>query len=171
MLDVRSGLQRWSAIGLTCLLVVIAFGMEGARPAVAQSSDDWNQVVAAAKKEGKVVVYSSYLSPTTNNPIAAAFEKKYGIHVDYLTARGTEIRERIRAEQASGRFLADVQHQALTLTIASENDDHTLQPLGPLPNAANMKEDARQLGDDYQLPIFIINFSMLINTNLVKPAD
>jgi iron(III) transport system substrate-binding protein len=164
--------QRRSAIGLVPLLAVIVFfGIAGIRPISAQSSDDWNDVIAAAKKEGNVVVYSSYLSPTTNNPIATAFEKKYGIHVDYLTARGTEIRERIRAEQASGRFLADVQHQALTLTIASENDDHTLQPLGLLPNAANMKEDVRELGDDYQLPIFILNFSMLINTNLVKAAD
>lgn len=172
MLHASSPRQRHSAIGTACLLAIIAFfGMAGVRPATAQSTDDWNRVIAAAKKEGNVVVYSSYLSPTTNNPIAAAFEKKYGIHVDYLTARGSEIRERIRAEQTSGRYLADVLHQATTVTVASENDDHTLQPLGPLPNAVNMKEEPKKLGDDYQLPIFIINFSMLINTSLVKPAD
>lgn len=140
-------------------------------PAVAQSAKEWDDVIAAAKKEGEVVVYTAYLSPQTNDPIAKAFEKKYGIRVSYLAARGSEIRERIRSEQAANRFLGDVLHHATSSVSTWAETENNLQPLLGVPNAARLKEPFKTTADKFQVPIFTINYGFLINTKLVKPAD
>ncbi len=88
--------------GLLAALGCVA-ALVGAKPRErAQTPQDWDKVVAAAKQEGKVSVYSGYLS-STNEAIAKAFEAKYGIKVEILQARGNELRERLRIEQATGR--------------------------------------------------------------------
>lgn len=140
-------------------------------PAGAQSKDAWDAVVAAARTEGKVVVYSGYISPDTHDAIAKAFDKKYGIKIDYLTARGTELRERIRTEQASGRFLGDVLHNAQTLLELSHASDTPLQPHGGIPGAAHVKAQFKPRVTDHWVPIFTINYGFLINSNLVKPGE
>src|SRR5579859_4870325 len=87
----------------------------GCDAALAQSAASWDDVVAAAKREGTVVEYTAYVGAPSNRAIAAAFDKKYGIHVDFVEGRGNEIRERFRIEQSSGRFLGDVLHDALII--------------------------------------------------------
>jgi ABC-type Fe3+ transport system substrate-binding protein len=61
----------------------------------------WNDTVAAAKKEGKVVVMGP---PDTKvrEAIPAAFKAKYGITVEYLGGRSSETAVRMRAERAAG---------------------------------------------------------------------
>lgn len=155
-----------AGLALAGLLATMSFA------AAAPPEQNWDQLVAAAKKEGRVVVYSGYITPT-HKEIAAAFEKKYGIHVDYLIGRGTEINERVRVEQAAGRFLADVSHNAMSSTLTeSEAKDHTLEPMGvTLPNQTRLKPDFASRVDRYVVPIFTINYGFLVNTSLVKPAD
>jgi iron(III) transport system substrate-binding protein len=73
------------------------------RPAVAAETVD----VAAAKKEGKVVLY-------TSAPIAAAqkatnaFQQKYGIRVELFRSGGSQILRRFMMEHETGRGGADV---------------------------------------------------------------
>ena len=128
-------------------------------------------LVEAARREGKVVVYSAYLSPTTHGRIGAAFEKAYGIKVDYLTARGAELRERTRIEQSAGRFLGDVLHTASSNIFMSIEIDKTLDPHGGLPGSSRLKPDFASRADGMQAPIFTINYGFLVNTSLVKPGD
>src|SRR5579871_5733869 len=45
--------------------------------------------IAAAKKEGEVVWYSTQIINQLVRPVAAAFEKKYGIKVRYTRANAT----------------------------------------------------------------------------------
>ena len=137
----------------------------------AQTAKEWEDVIAAAKREGQIVVYTAYISKNTHDPIAKAFEKKYGIQVSYLAARGSEIRERVRSEQAAGRFLGDVLHHALSTTVTWAMDEKVLQPHGGLPNATKLKEPFKKWADAYQTPIFTINYGFLVNTRLVKPED
>ncbi len=51
--------------------------------AQAQSSD-WDKVVAAGKKEGKVVLYNSANGASYFTNVVRSFEQKYGITVDSL---------------------------------------------------------------------------------------
>jgi iron(III) transport system substrate-binding protein len=137
----------------------------------AQSAREWDDVIAAAKREGEVTVYTAYLSPQTNEPIARLFEKTYGIRVNYLAARGSEIRERIRAEQTAGRYLGDLLHHATASATTWARDDNYLQPRGDIPGTARLKEPFKTRADAYQAPIFTINYGFLVNTRLVKAGD
>jgi iron(III) transport system substrate-binding protein len=128
-------------------------------------------LVEAAKREGRVVVYSAYISPISHGRIATAFEKAYGIKIEYLTARGGELRERARIEQTAGRFLGDVQHTASSVAAMTISVDKIIDPHGGLPNAKRLKPDFASRADDMQTPIFTINYGMLVNTSMVKPAD
>lgn len=140
-------------------------------PSQAPSDAEWAKVIAAAKKEGSVVVYSGYVSPNTHKAIGDAFEKAYGIKVEYFMARGGELRERLRIEQSTGRFLADVSHNALSQTWGANRVENSLVPHGGLPGAKRLKPEFAARADDTVIPIFTINYGFLINANMVKPED
>src|SRR5882757_6237550 len=148
---------------LTGLLLFLAAG-----PAAAQTPD-WTKVVEAAKREGRVVVFSAYVGAPTNKAIAQAFEKKYGIQVDTLEFRGIESRERIRVEQAAGRYSVDVIHNALAQETAMRDVDKSLRPHGGVPNQKRIKAPFQAA--EHFLPIFTINYAILVNANMVKPGE
>ena len=59
--------------------------------------------------EGKVVVYSMALGAPYYVAVLKSFEAKYGIKVESLDLRASELAERVRTEQAAGRFLGDAE--------------------------------------------------------------
>ena len=69
-----------------------------------------------AKKEGKLVIYTASIGSPFHKTVFKAFEKKYGIKVELLEARASEVRERVRVEQSAGRFLGDLHHNGSTTT-------------------------------------------------------
>jgi iron(III) transport system substrate-binding protein len=155
--------KAWSAVSLVAGLAALA-GAAGGASAQSGSQTDWDKVVAEAKKEGKVVVYNG-----TNFKIVRklgdAFQKQHGIPVEVLDGRASEIRERIRTEQAAGRFIGDVSYTGAT-SGALQAADGALQPHGGLPLGKTLAEP---LADDGMfLPASAGNFALLINTNLVK---
>jgi len=153
----------------------LVYGMVGAAvfggllglSAKADDAADWEKVVAAGKKEGKVVVYSAS-TPTVISLRDKAFEKKYGIVVERLDGRSSEIRERIRAEQSSGRALGD-----LTITSASTGGEQkamgAFEEHGFLPNVSKIRLPSKD--DGTLTPTSISRFGILINTSMVKPED
>ena len=78
-------------------------------PVLAEAAwqEEWDQVVKAAKQEGKVAV----LGPRqvqARDALTGPFEKKYGIRVDYLGGSGRELAPRVAMERRAGRYLWDV---------------------------------------------------------------
>lgn len=136
--------------------------------AQAQDSAEWKKVIEAAKKEGKLVVYTAAVGQPSHVLVAKAFEKKYGIPVTYLEARASEIRERVRTEQTAGRFIGDLSHNGST-TSTLQAQDGAFQPHGPLPNLSHLRAPFK--ADELRVPVFASAYSILVNTNLVKPAD
>ncbi|MDB5875761.1 MAG: putative binding protein component of iron transporter precursor, partial [Ramlibacter sp.] len=65
-------------------------------------------LIEAAKKEGAVTWYTTLIVNQFAAPAAAAFEKKYGIHVDYVRANSAEIMIRLQNEARAGRVMGDV---------------------------------------------------------------
>jgi len=137
------------------------------RPASAQS-DDWSKVVDAAKKEGKLLIYTASTGSVPHKKVIQDFESKYGIKVDLLEARASEVRERVRVEQSAGRFLGDVHHNGSTTTWLMTRDGN-FQPRGPIPNVKNV--EAAYEPDDIKIPAEVISYGVLVNRTLVKPAD
>jgi iron(III) transport system substrate-binding protein len=129
---------------------------------------EWKKVIDAARKEGKVSMYTGAVGSPALPKIAAAFENKYGVRLDVLEVRASELRERVRTEQASGKVLGDVSHNGSTST-GLQLAEGTFQPHGPLPNLK--RPVAPFTADDMRVPIYVIPYGILVNTDLVKPAD
>ena len=149
-------------------LVAAAAVLALAVPAAAQTDAEWQKVVEAAKKEGKLVLYTAAIGAPFHKEVAKSFEDKYGIRVEILEARASEVRERIRIEQASGRFTGDVHHNGSTTTWLMQQDG-AFQPHGGVPNARNVIPPYEVT--DHQVPSNVVSFALLVNTNMVKPAD
>lgn len=64
-------------------------------------------LVAAAKAEGKLVFYSAE-PDSLNNSVAAAFQAKYGIPIEFLRLVSGPLTQRFAAEQQSGVATADL---------------------------------------------------------------
>ena len=160
-------LTRRSFVRLAALAPAVAAGHP--RHAAAQAPDaEWKKVVEAAKKEGKVVVYNGAVGTPALPKALAAFEGKYGIRAELLEARASELRERIRTEQAAGKVLGDVSHNGST-TTALQLAEGTFVPYGTLPNAG--RPVAPFKADGTRVPIYVIQYGILVNTDMVKPGE
>jgi iron(III) transport system substrate-binding protein len=73
-----------------------------------RSSPEWDALVKAAQKEGKVELILSGQVPQRLRPAFQPFEKRYGIRVNSQTGGGTAHAERILAERRIGRYTLDV---------------------------------------------------------------
>ncbi len=65
------------------------------------------RLVEKAKQEGTVVLYTS-LAPTESKPLAAAFERKYGLKVELWRALSDKVVQRVVTEAQGKRFTVDV---------------------------------------------------------------
>src|SRR6185436_10735538 len=72
-----------------------------------EGADRDAKVLAAAKKEGKVVMYTS-LNLKDSVPITEAFEKKTGVKVQLWRASSEKVLQRAVTEARAGRFACDI---------------------------------------------------------------
>ncbi len=149
-------------------LALIALFAATAVPASAQDAS-WDEVVAAAKKEGKLVLYNMSAGAPYFQAVVKSFEQKYGISVDSLDLRASELVERIRTEQSAGRFLGDTEIVSTTMIEEQLKNGDFIQKLPPIPNAANLRSPFKTT--DYGIPAYVQPMGILINTRLVKDAD
>src|SRR5882757_3214549 len=148
-------------IAAMAVLWAMAFG------AVAQETDD-PALVAAAKQEGKLTFYTSFLGAPFHLAAIKSFEKKYGISVELLDVRASELRERLRTEQAAGRFIGDVIQNGAATMIRSQRDGE-LQPHGGIANTKRLQP--QQPATDVLVPSYILAYGILVNTGKVKAED
>ncbi|MGE3840199.1 MAG: ABC transporter substrate-binding protein [Vicinamibacterales bacterium] len=99
---------------LPCLTSVLLASLvllhaQGSAEAVLQyrGADRDARLRAGATKEGRVSLYTS-LAPTESTPLAAAFEKKYGIEVDLWRATSDQVVQRTVTEARGRRRAVDV---------------------------------------------------------------
>ena len=80
-------------------------------PAGPPTKAKWNQIIAKAKQEGSVTIYSAQ-APTTLADLGAKFKAKYGIDVKVNRQVDSVMVQQITAEQGSGKPVADLWVQA-----------------------------------------------------------
>ena len=149
-------------------LALIALFATAAVPASAEDAS-WDAVVAAAKQEGKLVLYNMSAGAPYFQAVVKSFEQKYGISVDSLDLRASELVERIRTEQSAGRFLGDTEMVSTTMIEEQLKNGDFIQKLPPIPNAANIRAPFK--ASEYSVPAYVQPMGILINTRLVKDAD
>ena len=87
----------------TLALVALSFALLAAPVLAADQA-----LIDAAKKEGVATWYTTLIINQFTRPAAEAFEKKYGIKVEYIRADPNEIALRISNEAKAGKVLADI---------------------------------------------------------------
>ncbi|MGJ4941975.1 ABC transporter substrate-binding protein [Bradyrhizobium sp. HKCCYLS1011] len=148
-------------------VAIVACFASLAVPACAQ--DDWQGVVDAAKKEGKLVIYDMALGAPYFTAVLKSFEAKFGIPVESLDLRASELAERIRTEQSAGRYLGDLEIITTTMIEEQRQNGDFIEKLPQIPNAANLRPPFR--ADEYSVPAYVQPMGILINTRLVKDQD
>jgi iron(III) transport system substrate-binding protein len=139
-------------------------------PSGAKANDrsDWNSVIEAAKAEGRLVLYTPAGGIPYFKAIVAGFTNEFGIQVDVFSARASEIRERVRIEQASGRAGGDLHHNGATTSSLMERDG-AFVPHGYIPNLSNLSSP--DFATEQRVAVDITSFGILANTRLVQPQD
>ncbi|HEX9446160.1 MAG TPA: extracellular solute-binding protein, partial [Candidatus Binatia bacterium] len=99
--------------------------------AAAAQDKAWEQTLAAAKKEGAVVVVGSP-DPVMRNDIIPKFKTRYGIPVEFLAGRSSEMAARLRTERAAGIYSVDVFLSGPDTTATVLYAEKMLDPLKPL---------------------------------------
>ena len=89
---------------VTVLMAALA-ALALAGPAAAQSGDE---LLAKAKAEKEVVYYTELIVDQIVRPLAAAFERRYGIKVSYWRGDSQAAALRLAMEHKAGRTQADV---------------------------------------------------------------
>ncbi len=141
---------------------------------------EWNNIIEAAKKEGKVVVAGSP-DPVMRNEIIPKFKERYGIPVEFIAGRSSEISARIRTERASGIYSVDVYLAGPDTTATTLYAEKMIDPLKPLLVMPEVADGTKwKLGKiwfpDPDERFVVRAFSsvatfMFINTDQVKPEE
>jgi len=145
---------------LFALLLAANFG-------VARAAEVDPALVAAAKKEGRAVLYTPLIVDQVVRPLAAAFKAKYGITLDYLRSDSDSVVLKILNEHRAGRAGADV----FTTTLGLD------QMIAARAIRKFQSSSAAELPAAYKDPngywasVRLHVFGPAVNTDLVKPAD
>jgi iron(III) transport system substrate-binding protein len=133
---------------------------------------NYADTVAAAKKEGKVVVYST-TDTASANPLINDFKQLYpGIQVEYNDMNSTEVYNRFISEKAAGGASADVVwSSSMDLQIKLANDGGALEYASPevphLPQWSVWKNQA--YGTTYE-PLSIVYNKRLLTGNEIPQS-
>ena len=82
-------------------------GKSGATSKIPSPPASWDELVAAAKREGKVIVNGSP-DPKARPALVNGFKKAFGIEVEYLGGNSSQLAARVQNERAAGQYLVDV---------------------------------------------------------------
>lgn len=135
----------------------------------------WTKVVEAAKKEGRLTLYSYNMVGDIGLTVAEAFRKKYAIDVDIITGRGAEFLERVKTEKRVGQIVGDAHDGSSSHAISMKNERLTVS-LAELPV---FREKGVWRVDPFTLDsqdrnvasLNFIHYSPWVNTRQVKAGE
>ncbi|HLN83442.1 MAG TPA: extracellular solute-binding protein [Candidatus Binatia bacterium] len=163
--------------------VILLMALLWSAPVLAQgraSEKGWNTIIEGAKKEGKVVVAGSP-DPVMRNEIIPKFRERYGISIEFIAGRSSEISARIKTERGSGIYSVDVYLSGPDTTATTLYGEKMIDPLKPLLIMPEVADGTKwKLGKiwfaDPEERFAVRGFSsvatlLFINTDQVKPDE
>jgi iron(III) transport system substrate-binding protein len=164
-------------LALLCLLGTAVLGLP------AQAADwqkTWDETLAAAQKEEKVVV-AAPPDAEVRRTLPAAFEARYSIRMEYISGRGSDQANKLRRERDAGAYTVDAVvagNQTMFSVLYAEKMLAPLQPELMLPEVTEGRYWTRgslwfaDPEQKYILRIFnTVREAFIINTALVKEQD
>ena len=175
MKNAKALLAKSVLVALLCLL--------HAPDLLAQPADwkkTWDETLAAARKEGKVVVVGSP-DPVFRNEIIPKFKAKFGIEVEPIFGSSGPLAERARMERASGIRYLDVFMPGPSTAMYNLEADKLLDPIKPILLLPEVTDNAKwRLGKPHFIDAGGQNVLMLfrnvesflfVNEDYVKPEE
>ena len=171
-----SAMRRWSVF-LSVLIVVLS----GAQKSfAAEAGADWQRLVVAAKKEGKIVIGAPPGSDFRNE-VQAILKKRFDLDSEWIQSPGPSLMSKIAAEKQAGAVSVD----AFLIGPCTGNSllkADVYEPLAPAMILPEVKDPAKWFGghlwaDNQSGKNLLYSFvaqmtpSIYYNTNLVKPQE
>jgi iron(III) transport system substrate-binding protein len=148
--------------------------------AQSKSEKEWQDVIAAAKKEGKVVVAGSP-DPVMRNEILPRFKERFGFPIEFIAGRSSEVTARVKTERAAGIYSVDVFLAGPDTTAVSLYGEKMIDPIRPVlvmpevADGAKWKRGKIWFADPEERyavrPFSSVATMFFINTEFVKPDE
>jgi ABC-type Fe3+ transport system substrate-binding protein len=135
--------RNFLSVGLFWVLICAPalYGQQGK----AAGSAEWDKLVDAAKKEGKVTV-SLPASAEMKKQVEEQFKKRYGIEVETFTARGSAGVRRMADEFKAGVRHFDLHIGGSSSIVSGMLDEGILDPIEPYLTLAEVKDPKQWWG-------------------------
>jgi ABC-type Fe3+ transport system substrate-binding protein len=165
---------------LLALLAVASVALLAVNGFTAQAdwNKDWEQTLAAAKKEGQVTVYIYRYEGLLRD-----FKRDFpGIDVVSVAGRGNDLTTRIMAERRAGKFIADVYSGGTNSLFNVLYKGKALDPIKPLLTLPEVTDLSKWYGKEHRYAdpegkfIFAFigsasNAQLSYNTKMVNPNE
>jgi len=173
---------RWKSACFEAVFVLgfVLVGISHVRAQAKANDKEWTAVIEAAKKEGKVVVAGSP-DPVMRNEIIPKFTARFGIPVEFVAGRSSQIVSRVETERAAGIFSIDVFLAGPDTSANELFNDKMIDPLRPhlvMPEVVDGSKwkTGKVWFIDPQEQFIVRAFSsvatlLFINTDQVKPDE
>jgi iron(III) transport system substrate-binding protein len=160
------------------LLFVSLFLLNNNASAQSNWQKEWEQTLAAAKKEGRVSIFIYRYEG-----LLEEFKRDYpDINVVSVTGRGNQLTNRIMAERRAGKFLADVYSGGTNSLYNTLYKGKALDPIKPALILPEVTDTSKWYGNEHRYAdpenkyIFAFiaspsNAQLAYNTNLVNPKE
>ncbi len=150
-------MARWVVRGWVTAALVVA---------LASASSGQADLVAAAKREGRVVLYGSL---TTLDVVNKIFESRYGVPVEYWRAASTRVLDRVLNETRAGRPQFDVvQTNSSPMMVLREAGAFARYASPSYEMFGKSTRDPQSLVSPQFL---VIPIGIVYNTRLVRPEE
>ncbi|WP_327117939.1 extracellular solute-binding protein [Nocardia sp. NBC_01730] len=154
----------FAALAIASVLAACGGGSGSTKPV----SGSWADVVAAAEKEGSVLLYSSQ-KPANLEALEVAFEAKYP-RIDLKFVRGTDadLNPRVETENRTGKGTADVHMltDAAWVATAAQSGTYSTELVGPDLKAPEYQPQSSVLENRFALSSAAV-FALGWNTSAV----
>lgn len=140
---------------------------------------EWEKTLAAARGEGKVVVYIVWGSDL-QNALKKPMKEKFGIDVEYITGRGADTVNKLLTERRAGIYSSDLWLAGPGSMLASLKPVGALTSIRPLLLLPEVLDKKAYFGNeipfvDKEMLIIphaqAVGNSLAINTEIVKPGE
>ncbi|MBV9121683.1 MAG: extracellular solute-binding protein [Chloroflexi bacterium] len=134
----------------------------------------WQQIEAAANKEGSVTYYAQgIITPSQVPMFMEAFKKSYpGITVDLVNGTPSDVQTRISTEQDAKTYVGDIADISIRSGLLEAQRGYTQKFTPPAAVDSTTKYTTKVVyGDGDVATDHMTWFPLWVNTNLVKPQD
>ncbi len=156
-----------AAVAAATVTVLAACGSGGSGTS-GPVDGSWDDVVAAANKEGSVMLYSSQ-KPANLEALKSAFHKKYPqITMEFVRGTDPDINPKVETENKTGKGIADVHMltDAAWIKTASESGQYSTDLVGPSLKAPEYQPEKSVINDKFALTSAAV-FALGWNTKAV----